>query len=266
MNLWGENRGKWQSRQSPEVEPRTPLAWAASSLPLSHDSWTTTNPHNCGWQVATEAFSTTCAVHIGNHGCQVATEAFSTICAVHIEDCEGWWLSGCRGSVAEHWQLKPGTLGLTPGDCWLFHFLLFSPHDSFISSARQDALIKQTTSTPDSAGQRWNGLEYGLWAYSCKVNASHFMKWDFFTESLSYQVLLHTSYVRMIHSHSRWGELGMRLPYPYHVALECEVETICGKSMTVGRSSESKRMLNSLKSQWMRPQLASLTIRSIKTL
>ena len=25
-----------------------------------------------------------------------ATEAFSTTCAVHIEDCEGWWLSGCR--------------------------------------------------------------------------------------------------------------------------------------------------------------------------
>ena len=27
-------------------------------------------------------------------------------CAVHIEDCEGWWLSGCCGSVAEHWRLK----------------------------------------------------------------------------------------------------------------------------------------------------------------
>ena len=36
-----------------------------------------------------------------------ATVAFSTTCAVHIEDCEGWWLSGCCSSVAEHWQLKP---------------------------------------------------------------------------------------------------------------------------------------------------------------
>ena len=27
---------------------------------------------------------------------------------IHIEDCEGWWLSGCHGSVAEHWWLKPG--------------------------------------------------------------------------------------------------------------------------------------------------------------
>ena len=26
---------------------------------------------------------------------------------VHVEDCEGWWSSGCRGSVAEHWQLNP---------------------------------------------------------------------------------------------------------------------------------------------------------------
>ena len=25
---------------------------------------------------------------------------------IHIEDCEGWWLSSCRGSVAEHWWLK----------------------------------------------------------------------------------------------------------------------------------------------------------------
>ena len=27
--------------------------------------------------------------------------------AVYIEDCEGWWLAGCRGTMAEHWQLKP---------------------------------------------------------------------------------------------------------------------------------------------------------------
>ena len=25
---------------------------------------------------------------------------------LHIEDCEGWWSPGCRGSVAEHWRLK----------------------------------------------------------------------------------------------------------------------------------------------------------------
>ena len=44
--LWGKNRGNWKSRQSPGVEPRTPLAQAASALPLSHNSRTTTSPHN----------------------------------------------------------------------------------------------------------------------------------------------------------------------------------------------------------------------------
>ena len=39
-------------------------------------------------------------------------------------DCEGWWLSG-RSSVAEHWQLKPGTMGSIPSDCRLFNFLDF---------------------------------------------------------------------------------------------------------------------------------------------
>ena len=58
---------------------------------------------------------------------------FSPTCAVHIEDCEGWWLSGCRSSVAEHWLYKPGVLGLIPGDCRPFHFPLSSPHNIKIS-------------------------------------------------------------------------------------------------------------------------------------
>ena len=37
-------------------------------------------------------------------GCQVCDWG---TCAVHIEDCEHWWLSSCRGSVAERWRLKP---------------------------------------------------------------------------------------------------------------------------------------------------------------
>ena len=54
---------------------------------------------------------------------------FSPTCAVHIEDCGGWWLSGCRSSVAEHWPHKPGVLGSIPGGCRPFHFPLFSPHN-----------------------------------------------------------------------------------------------------------------------------------------
>ena len=47
---------------------------------------------------------------------ECVTEAFSTTCAVHIEDCEGWWLSGCCGSVAAQAR---GVLDSTPGDCRL---------------------------------------------------------------------------------------------------------------------------------------------------
>ena len=56
-------------------------------------------------------------------------------CGVHIEDCEGWWLSSCCGSVAECWWLKPcrGVLGSTPSDCQLNHFPLCSPYNIYIS-------------------------------------------------------------------------------------------------------------------------------------
>ena len=33
---------------------------------------------------------------------------------VYIEDCEGWWLSGCRGSVAKYWRLKPKVSWVRP--------------------------------------------------------------------------------------------------------------------------------------------------------
>ena len=34
--------------------------------------------------------------------------------------CEGWWLSGCRSSVAEHWLHKPGVLDLILATASLF--------------------------------------------------------------------------------------------------------------------------------------------------
>ena len=52
----------------------------------------------------------------------VQLKHFSLTCAVLIEDCEGWWLSGCHSSVVEHWLHKPGVLGSTPNDCRSFHF------------------------------------------------------------------------------------------------------------------------------------------------
>ena len=54
---------------------------------------------------------------------------------VYIEDCGGWWLSGCRGSVAEHWQLKPEVSWVQlPVAAGLFTFLYFCLN-SFNSSA-----------------------------------------------------------------------------------------------------------------------------------
>ena len=52
---------------------------------------------------------------------------YSTTCAVHIQNCVGWWLSGCRSSVAEHRLHKPDVLGSIPSNCRPFHFPLFSP-------------------------------------------------------------------------------------------------------------------------------------------
>lgn len=40
-------------------------------------------------------------------------------------DCEGWWLSGFRNSVAEHWLHKLGVLVSIPSDCQPFHLPLF---------------------------------------------------------------------------------------------------------------------------------------------
>ena len=49
----------------------------------------------------------------------------TSLTSLHIEDCEGWWLSGCCGSVAEHWLHKPGVLGSISGDCLPFYFPLY---------------------------------------------------------------------------------------------------------------------------------------------
>ena len=74
--------------------------------------------------------------------------AFSTICAVHIEDCEGWWLSGCRGSVAEHWQLKPEVSWVRlPAAAGLS---LFSPHNIQIQ-----LLFCALVTTKDSTIAQW---------------------------------------------------------------------------------------------------------------
>ena len=85
-------------------------------------------------------------------GCHVCN---SPTCAVHIEDCEGWWLSGCRSSVAEHWLHKPGVLGLIPGDCRPFHFPVFLPHNIFNLSVRLHTKCTYICSQKHACTVRW---------------------------------------------------------------------------------------------------------------
>ena len=139
------------------------LACAASALPMSYDNWTATSPlyvlHrwyknapvftlqreariptfrlrkplSMGSLMMGRMFRLTpngvLMVHEWLTGVQL--RHFRTTCAVHIENCEGWWLSGCCGSVAEHCLHKPGVLGSIPGNCRPFHFALFSHQNSY---------------------------------------------------------------------------------------------------------------------------------------
>ena len=70
------------------------------------------------------------------------TKLLRTACAAHIQDCECWWLSSCRGSVAEYWWLKPNVVWL-PVTTSLFTFLYFHLITSKFLSMRHDALSSQ---------------------------------------------------------------------------------------------------------------------------
>ena len=61
------------------------------------------------------------------HACWVVFLRASTAStAVHTEDCEGWWLSGCRGSVAEHGSSSQRCPGFN--SWWLLAFSLYLIH------------------------------------------------------------------------------------------------------------------------------------------
>ena len=64
--------------------------------------------------------------------CSSCACLFVFVPSEHTEDCEGWSLSGCRSSVAEHWLHKPGVLGLVPSDHQPFYLPLFLPHNIWI--------------------------------------------------------------------------------------------------------------------------------------
>ena len=134
-----------KGRQPPGVEPRTPLAWAASALPLSHNSRTTTNPHNplCilhrwYWMPQSRTrwreFSGRPLTEFWRHilsGCRVRDWGIQYhLCSIHrglwgLVVVRLLWLSG-RALAAQ----ARGVLGSTPGGCWPFSLSsIFVPHN-----------------------------------------------------------------------------------------------------------------------------------------
>ena len=108
--LWGE---KWKSRQSPGRTQGHLYSKVSKPFSMGSGENFLVDPQqssdNTYWEAA-------------GYG----TEAFSATCAVHIEDCEGWWLSSCCGSVAEHWWLKPEVSWVRlPATAGFFTFLYF---------------------------------------------------------------------------------------------------------------------------------------------
>ena len=100
---------KWKGLQFPGVESRIPLAWAASALPLSHDSQATINPHH--------------PLHVLHSGARCYS-------LPPVQSCRGLWeMVVVRLLCIAQWQSisssSQGVLGWTPGNCLPFHFPLF---------------------------------------------------------------------------------------------------------------------------------------------
>ena len=62
---------------------------------------------------------------------------FSPTCTVHVKDCEGWWLSGCRSSMAEHCTAAQARCPRF--DSW--RLLAFSLSSIFALNSQREAMI-----------------------------------------------------------------------------------------------------------------------------
>ena len=123
LGRWGEGKGPTNFCEQEVLSPETvrtllfkqPLAKGLkvvstfSSFPLSHLI------NKCSQTKSTQERAT-------------RVRACNYIIIETGQNCEGWWLSGCRGSVAEHWRLKPEVSWVRlPVAADLFHFPLFPP-------------------------------------------------------------------------------------------------------------------------------------------
>ena len=85
-------------------------------------------PQSHTWHFLHPALLTSSTSHTRQYVTGVRLGHVSTTCAVYIQNCEAWWLSSCRKSVAEHWLYKPGVLGLIPGNCVALAVHVLSQH------------------------------------------------------------------------------------------------------------------------------------------
>ena len=123
------------------------LACAASALPLSYVQWPNNHQHSqtskfiSGWPLTEFWWHILSGCRVWDWGTSVPPVACMLDCSC-TEDCEGWLLSRCCGSVAEHWLHKLRVMGLIPGCCQPFHFPLFSPQrTSNLSLFQQEARV-----------------------------------------------------------------------------------------------------------------------------
>ena len=128
---WGENRRKWKSQQSPGVKPRTPgLSRQCSATepqqPDNHQPQSLYVLHRWYWMPQSQPGIHDC-LYVLHRWCWMPQSQLA------IHNCEGWWLSSCHDSMAEHWRLKPEVFWVQlPATAGFVTFLYFHLINSFI--------------------------------------------------------------------------------------------------------------------------------------
>ena len=109
LELWGEIEGSEKAGSRQELnpghlwlEPPVLCPWATI-----YANQTTTNPLYVVILNASVAHLAATQYVLSENSLNQEFRCYEAKIAVHMEDCEGWWLSGCCSSVAEHWRLKP---------------------------------------------------------------------------------------------------------------------------------------------------------------
>ena len=85
-----------KGRQPPGVEPRTPLAWATSAVPLSHDNWTTK------WTLVPRLLAVQCTGNEASEHKQVLGVHICPVSAISIIPYQKWWTIPMLNGAGTH--------------------------------------------------------------------------------------------------------------------------------------------------------------------